>query len=73
MRSPNACNVLEIIAVDFDSEIRSHAGDQFVETHLDRLRELVVVAWNLRCRRFQITHEVLFSTCVDPATRRAAS
>ena len=34
----------EIVAVDFHGDIGADAGDEFVETHLDGLRELVVVA-----------------------------
>lgn len=33
----------EVIAVHLDRHVAAHAGDQLVEAHLDRLRELVVL------------------------------
>src|SRR6267154_899729 len=34
---------LKLIAEDFDRDIAAHAREQLVETHLDGLRELVIV------------------------------
>ena len=35
-----------------DGDVRAHARDQLVETHLDRLREFVVVAGHTGRERF---------------------
>ena len=40
--------LIEIITVDFDGDITPHASDEFVEPHLDRLGEFVIVADQLR-------------------------
>ena len=41
---------LQVVAVDLDGDVGAHARDQLVEAHLDRLRELVVVAGDTRAR-----------------------
>ena len=38
---------VEIVAEDLHADIAAHAGNQLVEPHLDRLRELVIVAGHL--------------------------
>ena len=48
---------------------RAHAGDQLVEAHLDRLRELVVVARHLRDRGLHLVRPAPPWSCADRATR----
>ena len=36
--------LIQVIAEHLDAEVGTHAGDQFVETHLDGLGELILVA-----------------------------
>src|SRR5690606_9028131 len=48
---------VQIIAEHLDRHVRTHAGDQLVGPHLDRLRELVVVAWKRRHRRLDLLEQ----------------
>ena len=50
----------EVIAVHLDRNIGTHTGDEFVETHLYRLCELVIVAGYLRRSGFELAHQLLF-------------
>ena len=47
-RSRCAQQRVEVVAEDLHRDVAAHAGDQLVEAHLDRLRELVVVARHAR-------------------------
>ncbi len=62
---------LEVVAIDLHGDIRPHAGDQLVEAHLDRLRELVTVAQKLAEFLFHAGDKIGFGqTAVGPRLSR---
>ena len=54
------CKRIQIIPVDFESNVRAHARDQFVKPHFDRLGDLILAAGNLLDRVLQFAHEGSF-------------
>ncbi len=63
---PTGSICVEVVAEDLDGDVAAHAGDQLVEAHLDRLRELVGVAGDGRQR-------LLDARDVRPPSSRAGS
>ena len=55
--SPISCNTVHVVAEDFHGHVAAHAGDEFVEAHLDRLGELVVVAGQFLDGGFHLADE----------------
>src|SRR5829696_191961 len=49
----------ELVAEYLDCQILAHAGDQFVEAHLDWLGKTKLVARQLRCLRFNLADQVI--------------
>ena len=50
-------HLLHVVTVDFYRDIPAHSGDQFVEAHLNRLREFVVIAGQLFDGQFNQPHQ----------------
>ena len=64
----SGCNALthlqqsvQVIAIEIDRHVGTHAGDQFIGTHLYRLTELVVVAWHLGCNGLYFCDQCLLA------------
>ncbi len=55
--------MIQVITEHLDAQVGTHAGDQFVETHLDRLGEFVVVAGQFFQCRFHVGHQIGFQPC----------
>ena len=68
-------NVSRSSPIDLDRHIRAHAGDQLVHSHLDRLRELVVVARQRSAPplRSPATSSALALARIGPRRRAASS
>ena len=64
---------VEIVAEDLDADVAAHAGDQFVDAQLDRLREFVAAAGNLVGGMLDLLDQVGLGLAPDPAIPRAAS
>ena len=58
MARPVTQQFVEIVAEHLDRDIGTHPGDQFVEPHLDRLGEFIVVAGDLLHRLLQFGNQL---------------
>jgi len=50
--------LIKIIAIDFHGDVSAHAGNEFVKTHLNRLRELIAITRKLIHGSIHLSHEL---------------